>query len=246
VALDVRRGRAGLIDASIITIGAAVVSWVFLISPVFGDASLRTIERIVTVAYPVGDLLLLAMTVRLFLTPGGHARAHRTFGLGLFSVLVADVVYAVLTLAGSTVIPTCVLDLGWLAGYALIAAAVLDPTIAALREPGKRRDVLTRRRLWLLAGASLLAPATIVVRTLTGGDAHPLLIAATSAALFVLVVLRMAGLVRRVQEQAVELRSTTAAAIRRATASCARRPPPGARSCAASTSSPGTAARSSA
>jgi diguanylate cyclase (GGDEF)-like protein len=204
-----RRGSggdpSGLIDASIVTIGAAVVSWVFLISPVFGDASLRTIERVVTIAYPVGDLLLLAMTVRLFLTPGGHARAHRTFGLGLFAVLVADVVYAALTLAGSSVIPARVVDLGWLAGYALIAAAVLDPTIASLSRPGPRRDVLTRRRLWLLAGASLLAPTTIVVQTLTGGDAHPLLIAATSAALFVLVVLRMAGLVRRVQEQAVEL-----------------------------------------
>jgi diguanylate cyclase (GGDEF)-like protein len=196
---------SGVIDASIVTIGAAVVSWVFLIWPVFGDASLRTVERVVTVAYPVGDLLLVAMAVRLFLVPGGRSRAHTVFGLGLLAVLVADVAYAAVTLAGSTIVPQPVLDLGWLAGYALVAVAVLDPTIASLSEPGPRREQLTDRRLWLLAGASLLAPATIAVQTLTGGDGHPLLIAGTSAALFGLVVLRMGGLVRRVQEQATEL-----------------------------------------
>jgi diguanylate cyclase (GGDEF)-like protein len=196
---------SGVIDAAIITIGAAVVSWVFLIWPVFGDAGLRTVERVVTVAYPAGDLLLLAMAVRLFLVPGGRSRAHTLFGLGLLAVLVADVIYAAVTLAESTIISQSVLDLGWLAGYALMAISVLDPTIASLSEPAPRHEQLTGRRLWLLAAASLLAPATIAVQTLTGGDGHPLLIAGTSAALFGLVVLRMAGLVRRVQEQATEL-----------------------------------------
>jgi hypothetical protein len=63
-------GSAGLIDAAIVTIGAAVVSWVFLIAPFAGDASLHDAERIVAIAYPVGDLLLLAMTARLFLEHG--------------------------------------------------------------------------------------------------------------------------------------------------------------------------------
>ena len=202
---SVTSGAAGLIDAAIVTIGAAVVSWVFLIAPYFGDASLHPAERVVAVAYPVGDLLLLAMTARLLLEPGGRSRAHRLFGLGLAVVLLDDVLYAALTLAGSTAIPDRFLDTGWLAGYALIGAAVLDPTIRALTDPAPRRDEIEGGRLWLLAGASLLAPATLAVRTLTGHEAHPLLIALTSAALFGLVVLRMHGLVCRVQEQAVEL-----------------------------------------
>ena len=190
-------GSAGLIDAAIVTIGAAVVSWVFLIAPFAGDASLHDAERIVAIAYPVGDLLLLAMTARLFLEPGTPSRAHRLFGLGLLAVLVADVLYAALTLAGSSAIPQRFLDTGWLAGYALIGGAVLDPTIRGLSEPAPRRDQLERGRLWLLAIASLLAPATLAVQTLTGGEAYPLFIAITAAALFGLVVLRMAGLVRR-------------------------------------------------
>jgi len=199
-------GSAALIDPAIVTIGAAVVSWVFLIAPYAGDASLHQAERIVAIAYPVGDLLLLAMTARLFLEPGTGSRGHRLFGLGLLAVLVADVVYAALTLAGSSAIPERFLDTGWLAGYALIGSAVLDPTIRSLSDPAPRRDQLERGRLWLLAVASLLAPATLALRTVTGGNAYPLFIAVTSAALFGLVVLRMAGLVRRVHEQAVELR----------------------------------------
>jgi diguanylate cyclase (GGDEF)-like protein len=198
-------GSADLIDAAIVTIGASVVSWVFLIAPYAGDASLHVAERAVAIAYPAGDLLLLAMSAKLFLAPGGRSRAHTTFGIGLLSVLVADVVYAALTLAGSAAIPERFLDTGWLLGYLLIAVAVLDPTIRSLSEPAQARDQLKPRRLWLLACASLLAPATIAVQSLTGGDAHPLLIAFTSAALFGLVVLRMAGLVRRVEEQANEL-----------------------------------------
>jgi diguanylate cyclase (GGDEF)-like protein len=202
---SVASGATGLIDAAIVTIGAAVVSWVFLIAPSVGDASLHTADRIVAVAYPLGDLLLLAMIARLFLAPGSRSRAHRLLGLGFAVVLLADVVYAALTLAGSSEIPERFLDPGWLAGYALIGAAVLDPTISALTEAAPRRDEVERGRLWLLAGASLLAPATLAIQTLTGHDAHPLLIAVTSAALFGLVVLRMGALVRRVQEQALEL-----------------------------------------
>jgi diguanylate cyclase (GGDEF)-like protein len=204
-----RRSRAGstdLIDATIVTIGAAVVSWVFLISPYASDASLHAGERAVAMAYPVGDLLLLAMSVKLFLAPGGRSRAHTTFGLGLLAVLLADVVYAALALASSSAIPEHVVETGWLAGYVLIAVAVLDPTVRALSEPLRPAGEERRpRRLWLLACASLLAPATTVVQVLTGGDQHALLIAVTSAALFGLVVLRMAGLVARVHEQAMAL-----------------------------------------
>ena len=118
-------GSADLIDAAIVTIGASVVSWVFLISPYVGDTSLRTAERLVAIAYPVGDLLLLAMSAKLFLTPGGRSRAHTTFGLGLLAVLVADVLYAALTLAGSTAIPERFLDTGWLLGYLLNLVFIL-------------------------------------------------------------------------------------------------------------------------
>ena len=198
-------GSADLIDAAIVTIGASVVSWVFLISPYVGDASLHTAERLVAIAYPVGRPA--AARDEREAVPGPRrplARPHDVRARAARGPRRRRPVRR-LTLAGSTAIPERFLDMGWLLGYLLIAVAVLDPTIRSLSEPAEERDQLKPRRLWLLACASLLAPATIAVQSLTGGDAHPLLIAFTSAALFGLVVLRMAGLVRRVEEQANEL-----------------------------------------
>jgi diguanylate cyclase (GGDEF)-like protein len=196
---------AGVIDSAIVTIGVSVVSWVFVIAPLASDTSVATVDRIVAVAYPVGDLLLLAMAVRLFLAPGRPSRGHRILGAGLLVVLVADALYAQATLGATALVSERFLDTGWLAGYALIGTAVLDPTIRAIAEPAPRREELGRARLWLLAGASVLAPATLALQTARGADAQPMLIALTSAALFGLVVRRMSGLVRRVEDQAAEL-----------------------------------------
>ena len=146
------------------------------------------------------------MSAKLFLAPGGRSRAHTTFGLGLLAVLVADVLYAALTLAGSTAIPERFLDMGWLLGYLLIAVAVLDPTIRSLSEPAESATSSSRAGSGCSRARCSSPRRTIAVQSLTGGDAHPLLIAFTSAALFGLVVLRMAGLVRRVEEQANEPR----------------------------------------
>jgi diguanylate cyclase (GGDEF)-like protein len=193
---------AGLIDATIITIGAGVVAWVFLLSPYTSDATLTSHERLTALAYPLGDVLLLSMAARLFLLSGVHSRGQRLFGFGLVALLLADVAYLALTTAGSTAISGDVMDAGYLISYGLIGASALDPTIRRPDLGPAPRAGLTPARMRLLAAASLLAPATLAVQALTGGTMHALLIASSSAVLFLLVLLRMAGLVRRVEEQA--------------------------------------------
>ena len=70
----VRWHRAGdrdsLVDAAIVAIGAGVLTWVFIMSPYVFDSSMTLVERLVSLAYPVGDLLLLAVLVRLVFAPG--------------------------------------------------------------------------------------------------------------------------------------------------------------------------------
>src|SRR3954452_11570374 len=53
------RDRAGAIDALIITIGLSLLSWVGLIAPNLHNQQ-DTIERLVSIAYPIGDIILLA------------------------------------------------------------------------------------------------------------------------------------------------------------------------------------------
>ena len=90
VLLAVRRrnpqgDRAGVIDALIITVGIALLSWVFLMAPYVHDATLSPLAKGVSIAYPLGDVLLLAAALRLafdggrrrgsfFLLAGGRRR----------------------------------------------------------------------------------------------------------------------------------------------------------------------------
>ena len=62
--------RAGLLDALIVAVGVGLVSWVFLMAPVVADESQSMGEIAVALAYPVLDILLLGVLVRLLLAPG--------------------------------------------------------------------------------------------------------------------------------------------------------------------------------
>jgi predicted signal transduction protein with EAL and GGDEF domain len=53
------RDRASLIDAAIIATGLGLLSWVFLMKPAATDSSLTVVGRIIAIAYPAADVLLL-------------------------------------------------------------------------------------------------------------------------------------------------------------------------------------------
>src|SRR5215208_2299069 len=71
------RDMAGVIDAAIIAIGFGLLSWVLVMVPYFQDTSLGLVELLVSLAYPVGDVLLLALAARLATTPGRRTTAFR-------------------------------------------------------------------------------------------------------------------------------------------------------------------------
>jgi hypothetical protein len=62
--------RDGIIDALIVAIGAALLSWTFLMRPLVTDPFASMAEVVTALAYPVVDILLLAVLVRLVLVPG--------------------------------------------------------------------------------------------------------------------------------------------------------------------------------
>src|SRR5438874_1811302 len=72
-----------------------------------------------------------------------------------------------------------------------------EPAPRALSAPAPAPDArLTGRRLGLLAGATLLAPGVLGAQLLTGRPVDVGVLTAAAAALFLLVLARMAGLVR--------------------------------------------------
>jgi signal transduction histidine kinase len=91
-------------------------------------------------------------------------------------------------------------DALWLGSYVVWGAAALDPSMARLAEPDRRRlPRLTDTRLALLAAALLTAPAILLIERLDHHRVHSYVLGLGGAALSVLVLLRLAGLVRAVE-----------------------------------------------
>jgi diguanylate cyclase (GGDEF)-like protein/PAS domain S-box-containing protein len=197
-----QRDRAGVIDSLIMTLGLSLLSWVALIAPYLHDDSMGTVAKLVSIAYPLGDILLLAAAIRLAVDSGRREPAFYLLATSIVALLATDFAYGVVTLRGAYD-GQVLLDVGWISFYLLWGAAALHPSMRGLERPAVDRDPkLTPFRLALLTGASLIAPAVELVHEVSQGDMGLIVVIAASAVLFGLVVLRMAGLVRQ-QERSV-------------------------------------------
>jgi diguanylate cyclase (GGDEF)-like protein/PAS domain S-box-containing protein len=187
--------RAGVIDSLIITVGVGLLSWVFLVAPNIHLSGLTLLEKSVSAAYPLGDILLLAAAIRLAVDTGKRAPAFYLLVGSIVSLLAVDSAYtfALLTDAYNHQL---IYDVGWIVYYLLWGAAALHPSMRTLEEPAQdSRTRLTPVRLGLLAGACLIAPGVRFYQEL--GDPDTVVLIVASALLFLLVVSRMAGLVRQ-------------------------------------------------
>jgi len=190
-----RRDPAALIDAAILTIGVGLFSWVFLIAPNIHLSGLSWLAKSVSIAYPLGDVLLLAAAIRLAVDAGKRAPSFYLLSGSIVCLLATDSAYNLALLKG-TYNHQLIYDAGWIFYYLLWGAAALHPSMRVLDEPGTEfRTRLTPLRLALLGGACLIAPGIRFVQELGNPDVLVVLIAA--AVLFLLVVARMAGLVRQ-------------------------------------------------
>ena len=194
---------ASLIDSLILTIGLGLISWLVLVSPVIHDDSQSTVAQLVSVAYPIADILLLAFALRLAVDTGKRQPAlYLLFG-SIATLLVTDFIYGVM-LNNGTWNGQVSLDIGWMSYYLLWGAAALHPSMRTLEEPVPEKEAtLSWTRLGILTVASLIAPGLQVLvrrprrRHRRAGDDH------RPIGLFLLVVARMAVLVRQ-QEHSVE------------------------------------------
>ncbi|MEZ0164324.1 GGDEF domain-containing protein [Kineococcus sp. LSe6-4] len=238
LARKARPGRdvEGVIDATILSVGAGLLSWVFLLEPALRSMSDDLLGGTVSALYPVADVFVLAMLVRLTSAAGARSPSFALLCAAAVAMLAADaayqVAYAAVGYDGTAVDPV------WLAGYLLWGACALHPSMRRLSDPvpAHSGSELGGGRLVLLAGASLLAPATLALQLLLQQHPSSWAVATSSAVLFLLVVARMWTLLRRLRVQAEQLRALARtdpltgllnrrsgdAALQRAAAGCAR------------------------
>jgi signal transduction histidine kinase len=175
------RDRASLIDAVIIATGVGLLAWEFLVVPHVREPGLPLPQRLVAIAYPLGDLLLLAVAVR-----------------------VGDTVYGLSQFTGGWMAGSP-LDLIWVGYYLGLGSAALHPSMRSLSEPTTPRPPrLSWPRRIVLTGATLMAPAMLIVQSLRGERLDVGVNAVGTAVLFVLLTSRladMAGEAARQQER---------------------------------------------
>ena len=185
------RDRRSLIDALTLTVGLALLSWLYLILPYASNPELTWLQKSVAIAYPLGDVLVLAMIARL-LAPGTiRARSVQLLTLGTIGVLTADVSYGLIQLHGVFQTGTIV-DLGWAVLYSAWGAAALHPTMTQLTQPvTAQRAEASPLRLTVLMLAALIAPIVLFIESLKNHYSHGGVVAVFSAVLYLLVLWRL-------------------------------------------------------
>ena len=204
-----KRDRSGLIDALIVTLSLATLLWVYLIAPYANDDTLSLLGRLTSIAYPTMDILVLGVVARV--AAGSHRREPAFVFLlsGAVVLLLSDGIYGWKLLDGGHSTGG-VLDIGWGIYYALLGTAALHPSMRQLATPGPESSArLTRARLALLTCASFTVPLLIVLRNALHESLDLYVLVGASAAMFTLVLLRMAGIFARNEELALQMVALT-------------------------------------
>src|ERR671910_2616820 len=128
------------LDGLMIMTAAVTFSWYFILGPVMQQGTETTLAKVVSMAYPLADIVLIACLVILASRPGERTLrpAVRLLALGLTLVVIADINFGYWSLHDAYVTGTLP-DVGWSLGYMLVAlgafAARLAPTGEAATTP---------------------------------------------------------------------------------------------------------------
>ena len=184
-----------MLDALTVTTGLGLLSWLYLILPYVQATDLTWIERLISIAYPLGDVLVLAMLARLLSGGGRKLPSLVLLAVGAVGLLVSDMLYGWIQLNGDWKVGGPV-DLGWVLFYVAWGGAALHPSMREVTTPvtvsGRPVGLV---RIMMLALVSLIAPGVLLVESMLGRDGHPGTVALFSAALYLLVLIRLAGIV---------------------------------------------------
>ena len=121
-----RGGRSAFLQRlfdGLLTAGAVgLVSWLTTLSAVTSaDHGATGLERLLLLAYPSSDVLLIVLTVLLLTRAGGNRVALHLVGAGVVALGISDSAFAYLGALG--LYDGGLIDLGWIGGFLLIALA---------------------------------------------------------------------------------------------------------------------------
>jgi PAS domain S-box-containing protein len=188
------RDLSSHLDACLLALIVGVCGWTLFASDAMRHGSAAS--RAVSIAYPVADLVLLALLARAMFVRGTRGRSYWLLFGAVVLLFVADG-GDVMPAIDASYQPGGWLDAGWLLSYVLLAVAALHPSMTRLIEP--RPDAHTSlpvRRAFVLGLGLIAVPSTMLFQYAIGSSSEGL---GDEIAMFVIavgVVLRGAFLAR--------------------------------------------------
>src|SRR5918993_773437 len=163
------------LDGLMIMTAALTFSWYFILGPVIQQGTGTVLAKVVSAAYPLADIVLIACLLILALRPGERALrvAAYLLALGLIILVVLDSIYGYQTLNDLYVTGT-ILDVGWPVPYMLIGLGAFAVRLAPASAPAHETPPL-RQGVWRSLLPYVLIPVVgflvvYVWRTSGGGS----------------------------------------------------------------------------
>ena len=191
------------IDAAVLTLAATAVLSVTVLVPMVTELPTFDATAVLTLAYPVADLAILAVLLRIIVGGGRLSLAASLVVSAFAAILGADLLYNVDVVSDGNAWATGTSQALFLAGYVLLAGAATLPSAAHLGgEPRPIGAGPSRVRTTLLAVGVLTIPTVTLL--VVWPDDRPVerLLAALTIVVIVLAVARIWLLLRTVEHQA--------------------------------------------
>ena len=194
-----RRDVTALVDALLFASGLTLILWVFIITPTV-DQSVPWFNSAVSLGYPIGDVLLLVVIMRLLAGGGLRGPSAILLVVGSLGLMTSDVAYLTVRLYGTWHVGSPA-DLGWVVFYISWACAALHPSMLDLTRPNLRTSPLATGRVLPLALTALVPPALLLFEGLKRSLRDAPVIAVFSAVMFILVIIRLSLQSRQLRYQ---------------------------------------------
>jgi signal transduction histidine kinase len=178
------------LDCTLVALSGAVPIWYLSLGPTLEAGGQGEIAMAVSLAYPLGDMVLLVGLAALLLrgAPAGMRGPLNLVGLGLVGFVVTDLIYGWVTLHGSYAGGDLV-DAGWMVSLAFFAlAATAQPRTDVTGEAAP--VAVARQRASWLPYVGLVANLAIIVHAQRHLNTTMLVVYAAVAVLVALVSVR--------------------------------------------------------
>jgi hypothetical protein len=154
---------------ALVATALAIVAWEFIVWQTHTDPNLSWSKRVVVTAYPLGDLIVIALVLRLVFAGGARNAAFALIVLALAFFLGADIGWAGLLRSGRTPSPVLrrLLEMASMGAFALVGAAALHPAVCKIGQGEDHAEPVHATARWIALVVSILtAPIVLLAQAL--------------------------------------------------------------------------------